>query len=375
MSYKQQSPVVAGVTGDNAVTTNANTITLTGSTSGASFSVSGGTITESFNYLALPKTSSTDGQVTVNGTRFLHGYGTNNTFVGSGSGNFTLTGVRNVAVGQGAGAAITSAGDNVLVGRSAGVLFSSAGDSVAVGSSALGSETTGINNTAVGRGALSSQATGNYNTAMGGFAGNNVSTGAYNVFVGDSAASGASNTLTGEYNVIIGRQSATSLTGTSSSNIVLNNTTVSGSSSNTLYIGESAGTGARQLNRAFIHGIRGITTGVVDAIPVLVDSAGQLGTISSSIRFKENIEDMGDVSSPILNLRPVIFDLIDRDAKYKQVGLIAEEVDDIMPSLVARNAEGEIETVRYHDLPILLLAELKKAVARIEKLESQIINL
>jgi len=47
-----------------------------------------------------------------------------------------------------------------------------------------------------------------------------------------------------------------------------------------------------------------------------------------------------------------------------------------MPGLVARSADGEVETVRYQDLPVLLLNELQKsvrelkaAVQRIETLE------
>ena len=40
-----------------------------------------------------------------------------------------------------------------------------------------------------------------------------------------------------------------------------------------------------------------------------------------------------------------------------------------MPSLVVRSADGAIETVKYHELPTLLLNELQKAVRRIEDLE------
>src|SRR5690606_5659035 len=42
------------------------------------------------------------------------------------------------------------------------------------------------------------------------------------------------------------------------------------------------GTGTGQVNRAFISGIRGVTTGISNAIPVVIDSAGQLGTAGGS---------------------------------------------------------------------------------------------
>lgn len=62
-----------------------------------------------------------------------------------------------------------------------------------------------------------------------------------------------------------------------------------------------------------------------------------------------------------MQLRPVTF-------RYKahgpdgpkQFGLIAEEVDAVMPELVARSKDGRIETVMYHELPVMLLNELQK---------------
>jgi len=42
-------------------------------------------------------------------------------------------------------------------------------------------------------------------------------------------------------------------------------------------------------------------------VPVGIDSNGQLGAISSSRRYKEEIQDMGDASSGLLRVRPVTF--------------------------------------------------------------------
>ena len=63
----------------------------------------------------------------------------------------------------------------------------------------------------------------------------------------------------------------------------------------------------------------------------------------------------------------------------ESIGLIAEDVSALFPQLVIYNAQGEPETVRYHDLPVLLLNELRKATAAIQdlyaknkKLEDQI---
>jgi predicted ribosome quality control (RQC) complex YloA/Tae2 family protein len=108
---------------------------------------------------------------------------------------------------------------------------------------------------------------------------------------------------------------------------------------------------------------------------VVVDSNGQLGTVSSSQRFKEDIEDMGDTSDGLMDLRPVTF-------RYKQpyqdgskpidYGLIAEEVAKIYPNLAVKGADGKIETVQYQKLTPMLLNELQKQNKKIEEQEDMI---
>lgn len=66
---------------------------------------------------------------------------------------------------------------------------------------------------------------------------------------------------------------------------------------------------------------------------------------------------------PLLRLRPVTFRYKQPDgdgSKPIEYGLIAEEVADVYPDLVTRNAAGEIEAVQYHKLTPMLLNELGK---------------
>ena len=58
-------------------------------------------------------------------------------------------------------------------------------------------------------------------------------------------------------------------------------------------------------NSCFIGNIHGVTTATNDAMPVWIDSACQLGTTSSSRRFKTKIEPMDRASEAILALKPV----------------------------------------------------------------------
>ena len=125
----------------------------------------------------------------------------------------------------------------------------------------------------------------------------------------------------------------------------------------------------------FAAGIRGVTTGNNDAVPVAIDSNGQLGTIRSSRRFKEDIHDMGEASSGLLRLRPVTFRYrkpFADGSKPMEYGLIAEEVAEVYPDLVAHSADGQIESVKYQVLDSMLLNELQKQVEKVQSLETRL---
>jgi hypothetical protein len=155
--------------------------------------------------------------------------------------------------------------------------------------------------------------------------------------------------------------------------------------SNSIYIGslgsasDSAGTiqigtGGTQTS-FFAAGITGVTTGANDAVAVVIDSHGQLGTINSSQRFKEDIQDMGDASDGLLRLRPVTYrykQAYEDGSKPLDYGLIAEEVATIYPDLVVRDRDGKIQTVQYQKLTPMLLNELQKQAEQIRTLEDRL---
>jgi hypothetical protein len=124
-----------------------------------------------------------------------------------------------------------------------------------------------------------------------------------------------------------------------------------------------------------VAGVRGVATAENNAVPVVIDSNGQLGTVSSSRRFKTDIRDMGDASGDLMRLRPVTFRYQKPFADGSQpiqYGLIAEEVAEVFPDLVARSADGQIETVKYQLLDPLLLNEVQRQQAEIRALQEQL---
>jgi len=172
---------------------------------------------------------------------------------------------------------------------------------------------------------------------------------------------------TGTRNVAIGYRAGYNQT-TGNDNIYLANTGVAAENT-TIRVGCPAGLcafGATPHSRAFVAGIRGVTTDVADAVPILIDSAGQLGTVSSSRSVKRDIHDMGDATDRLLDLRPVTFHykqeqtLPDWREVPPEYGLIAEEVAEVFPDLVVYDEAGKPFTVKYHELPAMLLNEAKK---------------
>ena len=101
----------------------------------------------------------------------------------------------------------------------------------------------------------------------------------------------------------------------------------------------------------------------------MIDSNGQMGTVSSSRRFKEDIRDMGDASHALFSLRPVTFrysHAYTDGSKPVHYGLVAEEVAAVFPDLAVRNADGGVDTVHYETLSVLLLNEVQKQRRQIE---------
>jgi hypothetical protein len=127
-------------------------------------------------------------------------------------------------------------------------------------------------------------------------------------------------------------------------------------------------------NSCFIGNIRGAPVGA-DAIPVLIDSTGKLGTMSSARRFKKEIKPMDSASASILALKPVTFHYKSDSKDTPQFGLIAEEVAAVNPDLVVRDKDREIYTVRYDAVNAMLLNEFLKEHRKNEKQEATIAEL
>jgi hypothetical protein len=316
------------------------------------------------------------------------GYPGGNTAEGTNALLSLTSGTYNTAVGLFSLLSTTEGDFNTAIG--AGALLSNSGVSqdtpkgvpqgsqnTATGAGALLSNTSGGFNTADGAFALFNNTTGSQNTANGEFAVFSNTTGALNTATGSNALQintiGSSNTAngasalfnnTGSNNTAVGVGAGSSLT-TGDNNIEIGNSGVDGES-DTIRIGSEFQT------RTFIAAIRGVTTGIADAVNVVIDSNGQLGTMNSSRRFKGKIKPMESASESVLALKPVTFHYKNDTTQTPQFGLIAEEVAEVNPDLVVRDNKGEIYTVRYEAVNAMLLNEFLKEHCAVEELKKQV---
>jgi Chaperone of endosialidase len=307
------------------------------------------------------------------------GAGVENTATGTAALLFNTTGAFNTAVGATALSNNTEGFFNTAIGRRA--LFSNTDGifNTANGAGALERNTAGNGNTANGVSALFSNTIGNGNTATGLSALERNTTGAGNTANGDrvlfSNTTGDGNTAiggealenntTGDFNIALGFNSGGNLT-SGSHNIHIGNVGVAGES-NTIRIGQ----GGLQA-KIFMAAIRGVTTGNADAINVVIDSNGQLGTMSSSRRFKKEIKSMDSASEVIHRLKPVTFHYKSDNKGTPQFGLIAEEVAEVNPALVVSDEEGKLYSVRYDQVNAMLLNEFLKEHRKVQDLEARI---
>jgi hypothetical protein len=233
-----------------------------------------------------------------------------NTATGYGALYDNTTGVQNTAFGLNALASNTTAGAN------------GSGANTGVGAFALFLNTTGGANTAIGYAALGSS-TGGGNIALGDIAGFDLTTGNGNIDIGNRGNAADDSTIRIG---TVGTQTAT-----------------------------------------YIAGISEAT--VAGGVAVIIDAGGHLGTIVSSARFKDEIKPMDKASEALLALKPVTFRYkqeLDPE-RIPQFGLLAEEVEKVNPDLVARDAKGEVYTVRYEAVNAMLLNEFLKEHRKVEE--------
>ena len=103
-----------------------------------------------------------------------------------------------------------------------------------------------------------------------------------------------------------------------------------------------------------------------------VDGSRNVIVQSSSRRYKKNIKDvtLKQCQNIVDNLRPVRYEF--KGETIQQYGLIAEEVEQVDRVLATHNNDGEVESVNYESIAVMLLKVVKDQQKQITKLETRI---
>ena len=291
---------------------------------------------------------------------------------------------------------IASGGNSTSMGR----------NSIASGgaSTAMGLETRAIGDNSVSMG-YSTKAEGHFSTAMGS---GTTAKGQFSTAMGYSTiAEGEASTAIGSVTIAKGSSSTAMGSGTISKPFALlaigqyNDTTVSfstsgwdlrdpvfvignGSShssrSNAFTVLKNGSTAighaspAQMLDVAGNACFRGVTSGTF-ANNLNIMSDGTLTTSTSDISLKENIFQIPDALGSLVKLRGVYFSWKNDPTGTRQMGMIAQEVEPLVPEIVFTNPVDGLKGINYSQATALLVEAIKEQQHQIESYKSENDNL
>ena len=331
-------------------------------------------------------------QFSLGGSRILSNTGLDNLFAGFGAGAVN-TGFSNSFFGSNAGLSNTTGSTNAFVGKSAGRLNTTGAGNSFFGGNAGTSNTTGGTNSFLGFGAGANNTTGERNTFVGETSGNNNISGANNTFIGTAA--GNPNTATQVNNstaigfgasvstsntIVIGRNTETTrIPGKLvTSKIIMGGGPVeSGGVAQTFDTGTIQGIFAANL---VLYDINDILASPVH-LCIRSTSLGGFGgealarcsTSSSPSQYKTNLQPFLSGLEVINRLKPMTFTW--KGDGRRDFGLNAEDVAEVEPLLVRRNAKGEVEDMNETSFDVLFINAFKEQQQQIKLLQQHIESL
>jgi hypothetical protein len=353
--------------------------------------------------LNLVATSATAGAINQGGSRWIHSAGSaTNFFAGQNSGNLTTTGTDNVGIGANVLQSITTGSSNVAIGSGAGLTSTPAnanttgGNNVYIGYNAGPGTTTQLSNTtALGSNAIVTQ---NDTVIIGCIAGSNNCTTSPNIGIG---------TTTPDQALQIDR-------GAAKSHIHITNNATGHTTTDGYFLGlDSIGSGyvLNYMNMPMYIGVNGspqitirpttgnvgisnqsagyllhvgsssVTSGTSVArfenaggtCTVTPNTAGGI-TCTSDIRRKKNIQGYSGALDVINQIDVKQYNMLaDADGTPQQIGVIAQQLEKVVPSLVNTDKEG-YKSVSYSGLTPILLQAIKEQQKQINDLKKEVDN-
>jgi hypothetical protein len=133
--------------------------------------------------------------------------------------------------------------------------------------------------------------------------------------------------------------------------------------------GYDVGSGSYKVAAVRAYTLFFTNTASTSGTDLIVTVGGQIAKKTSSIRYKDNVETLEFDSSQLDKLRPVSYTYKFDDAF--DIGLIAEEVNEIYPELIQYDEEGRPNSVKYDGLSVMLLEEVKNLRKEVKELKEK----
>ena len=219
-------------------------------------------------------------------------------------------------------------------------------------------QTTAVENTSIGYYAMEANTTGSYNTCLGDHAGNTITTGDKNVCLGRYAGSGHLTTDTGELWIARSNDSYNNAT-----------TWIYGNSAGSLYQGNNQNvwstTSDRRLKKDIVENTDGLN--LINQIKI------------KNFKYKQYVDGSPVSSADAVNMSEFpnadepIQVLIGQGKTDLQLGIIAQELEEIVPDCVETSERG-VKTVNSTNLTWYLINAVKELSAEVEQLKSQLNN-
>ena len=131
------------------------------------------------------------------------------------------------------------------------------------------------------------------------------------------------------------------------------------------------------LNIATLTSGIAVTIGHSTSVVTIGDNLTVTDTLTeSSMReMKDNIEPIENILPAVMQLQGVTFDWKkdkDNDKRSNHYGLIAEDVEKILPNLVSHDASGKAQGIQYSKMTAVLLEAIKEQQIQIDELKSKL---
>ncbi len=283
--------------------------------------------------------------------------------------------------------AVEEGTNSTFVGLNAGgstAIFADIHANTFVGASSGLDATTGVSNAFLGFHAGQHNASGNYNTFLGANAGLSNVSGGNNLFIGQ--ATGFSNS-SGSMNTYVGTSAGFYTTGSNNTFIGYNaggSALVTGSGN--VFIGKGAGENEDTSNKLYIANSTTyypLIYGEFDNAAVTIHGSLSVASVASPSdeRLKKNIQPLESSLEKVMKLRGVSYDWKTEEfagrglATDRQIGLLAQNVEEVIPVLVKTDKQGYKAVTYEKVVPVLIEAikeqqeMIQKRDAKIEKLE------